>query len=176
MIVVVMGVAGSGKTTVGRLLAERFGFGFAEGDEFHSAASIEKMSRGVPLDDADRWPWLDRMAAAIDRWTAEGRDMVLACSALKRVYRDRLIGARENVRLVYLRGEEAVIRGRLEARQGHYMPAALLASQFAALEPPGTAEAPIAVSATEPPETLVLTIGSGLGHLKETAAQEGKTP
>lgn len=169
MILVVMGVAGSGKSTVGRRLAGHLGFAFAEGDSYHPAANLEKMGRGMPLDDADRWPWLDRMAAEIDRWHGEGRGVVLACSALKRAYRQRLIGARPGVRLVFLRGAAAVIAGRLEARRDHFMPADLLVSQFEALEPPGADEAPIVAEVADPPDALVLTIAHALGHVEQDA-------
>ncbi len=165
MIVVVMGVAGSGKSTVGCMLAEHLGFAFAEGDSYHPAANLEKMSRGMPLEDTDRWPWLDRMAAEIERWDRQGRDVVLTCSALKRAYRKRLIGERPEVRLVFLHGAPAVIAARLERRRDHFMPADLLASQFDALEPPDTDEAPIAADVVDPPDALVLTIARALGHV-----------
>lgn len=176
MIVVVMGVAGAGKSTVGGQLAERLGFTLAEGDNFHPPSNVAKMSRRVPLDDADRWPWLDRMAAAIDAWLAEGREVVLTCSALKRTYRDRLIGQRQGVRLVYLRGARELIGRRLEARRGHYMPAELLDSQFEALEPPQEDERPIVVEATEPVDRLVLTIARALGHLEAATTDKGEGP
>lgn len=170
MIVIVMGVAGSGKSTVGRLLAKRLGFGFAEGDQYHPPANIEKMSRQEPLDDDDRWPWLDRMAAAIDQWHSAGQDSVLTCSALKQSYRERLIGQGKEVRLVFLRGEKDLIRRRMEVRQDHFMPTALLDSQFEALEPPGPEEDPVVVQVAEPPERLVTQIARALGRLD--AAQD----
>ena len=166
MIVVVMGVAGSGKSTVGRQLAAHLGFAFAEGDSYHPAANVEKMEQGTPLEDADRWPWLDQMAAEIDRWQAQGLDVVLACSALKRAYRQRLIAARPGVRLVFLRGTTAMIGQRLGERRDHFMPADLLASQFDALEPPGAEEAPIVADVESPPDQLVLTIARALGHVE----------
>lgn len=171
MILVVMGVAGSGKSTIGRRLAEHLGYAFAEGDSYHPAANVEKMSRKIPLEDADRRPWLDRMAAQIDRWQDERRDVVLTCLALKRAYRRRLIGARPGVRLVFLRGEPALIEDRLKDRRGHFMPAELLASQFAALEPPGPAESPIVADVAGPQDTIVLTIARAVGHL-EPARQD----
>lgn len=138
-VVVVMGVAGSGKTTVGRLLAEALGAVYAEGDDYHSTENIAKMRSGTPLEDDDRTPWLAAMASDIDRWLATGQRAVLACSALKQRYRDVLIGDRADVVLVHLTGPEAMIRERLAARTDHYMPANLLDSQFAALEAPSDA-------------------------------------
>ena len=139
-VIVLMGVSGSGKTSVGAMLAGRLGWEFAEGDEFHSAANVAKMRAGTPLDDADRWPWLRAIAARIDEWRHCARHGVVACSALKRAYRDILIGDRADVALVYLRGEKRVIGDRLAARQGHYMPASLLESQLATLQEPGVGE------------------------------------
>jgi gluconokinase len=146
--VVVMGVSGAGKTTLGRALAEVLGVGFFEGDAFHPAGNVAKMSRGEPLDDADRWPWLDRLAAELARAAADGRGLVLACSALKRVYRDRLRQGARGLRLVYLKGDKAIIRARLDSRTGHFMPPGLLDSQFAALEEPGPDEAPVVIDVT----------------------------
>ncbi len=150
-----MGVSGSGKTTVGALLAGRLGWNFAEADDFHPAANIAKMRSGVPLDDADRLPWLNAIAAQIDRWRAEGRNGVVTSSALKRRYRDILVGDRPEVRLVYLKGDRELIAHRLAARQGHFMPASLLDSQFANLEEPGPDERPIVVAIGDPPAALV---------------------
>lgn len=166
-VIVMMGVSGVGKTTVGRRLAEALGCGYAEGDSYHPAASVEKMRAGTPLEDADRWPWLRAMAADIDRWRAEGKGIVLACSALKRAYRDILIGDRAGVRLVQLTGGEALIRRRIEARRHAYMPATLLISQLAALEPPTADERPIVVDVRDTPEACVAAI---LVALSETAA------
>jgi gluconokinase len=143
--VVVMGVAGAGKTTIGRALAERLGAEFLEGDQFHPAANIAKMSRGEALDDADRAPWLDRLGEELARRGGEGRDVVLACSALKRDYRDRLRRFCPALRFVYLRGDPEMIRARLAARRGHFMPPELLESQFSALQEPAADEAAIAV-------------------------------
>jgi gluconokinase len=150
-----MGVAGAGKTTVAQLLAERLGCQFLEGDDFHPAANVEKMRRGQPLSDADRLPWLQQIAASIDTLQAQGRCGVITCSALKQHYREILIGSRRNVKLVYLAGSMDLIRGRLAARQGHFMPAALLESQFAALEAPGADEHPIIADAGEEPAAIV---------------------
>jgi gluconokinase len=155
MVIVLMGVSGAGKTTVGRLLAAALGAEFAEGDAYHPPANVEKMRRGIPLEDADRWPWLQTLAAQIDRWLAAGKTVVLACSALKQSYRDVLAQGRPGVRFVHLEGEKALIRGRLDARRGHYMPAALLDSQFAALEPPGDA---ITVDVAGTPAAITATI------------------
>ena len=155
MVIVLMGVSGVGKTTVGRLLAEALGAEFAEGDAYHPPENIEKMRRGIPLEDADRWPWLQILAEQIDRWLAAGTKVVLACSALKQRYRDVLAKDRPQVRFVHLEGDKALIRLRLDGRQGHYMPAALLDSQFAALEPPADA---ITVDVTGTPEAITATI------------------
>jgi gluconokinase len=155
MVTVVMGVSGSGKTTVGRLLAEALHAEFVEGDAYHPPENIEKMRRGIPLEDADRWPWLAILSAEIERWLAAGREVVLACSALKQRYRDILAKGRPGVRFVYLEGDKALIRLRLDRRQGHYMPAVLLDSQFATLEPPADA---VTVDVAGPPEEVAATI------------------
>ncbi|MCC7050061.1 MAG: gluconokinase [Alphaproteobacteria bacterium] len=161
-IVVLMGVAGAGKTTVGQRLAELLAAPFHEGDVFHPPANVAKMSGGLPLDDADRLPWLAAIAAAIDRARDEGQGMVVACSALKRAYRDVLIGPRADVRLAYLRGTRDLIQARMDARRNHFMPAALLPSQFATLEEPVAAEKPIVVDVTAPPEALAARIAAAL--------------
>ncbi|MFF8291711.1 gluconokinase [Streptomyces sp. NPDC016309] len=151
-VVVVMGVAGTGKTTVGPLVAERLGVPYAEGDDFHPEANIAKMSAGVPLDDDDRWPWLD----AIGRW-AHGRaglGGVVSSSALKRSYRDRLRAAAPGAVFLHLTGDRSLIEGRMAARTGHFMPAALLDSQFATLQPLGDDEAGVAVDVAGSPEDI----------------------
>lgn len=163
MVIVLMGVSGSGKTTVGRLLAAALGAEFAEGDSYHPPENVAKMARGIPLDDADRQPWLETLAGEIRGWLARGETAVLACSALKQLYRDILQGGRPEVRFVHLRGPEALIRARLEQRRGHYMPASLLASQFAALEPPTDA---LTVDISSTPEAIVEEI---LAQLSPTA-------
>lgn len=157
-IVIVMGVAGSGKSTVGQRVADLLQVPFHEGDTFHPPANVAKMTGGTPLDDTDRWPWLKAIAAEIDRARDDGKAMVVACSALKRAYRDILIGPRTDVRLVYLRGTRAVIEQRIGGRSGHFMPPALVPSQFAALEEPLPAENPIVVDVTKPPDLLAAEI------------------
>jgi gluconokinase len=151
--IVLMGMAGSGKSVVGAALAARLGVPFRDADEFHSAANVAKMSSGVPLDDNDRWPWLDAIGAAI-RDTPGG--VVVACSALKRAYRDRIIAVAERaVMFVYLDGDRATLAKRLGGRRGHFMPASLLDSQIATLEPPAADENAIVVSIEPPVATIV---------------------
>ena len=135
MIVVLMGVSGSGKTAVGAALAENLGWPFLDGDDFHPEANVAKMAAGTPLTDADRWPWLDRLAAEMAAVNARGADAVVACSALKQAYRDRFFRAGD-VRFVHLKGDHETIAARLAARSHRYMPPTLLASQFATLEEP----------------------------------------
>ena len=142
--VVVMGVSGSGKTTVAVELAERLGWEFAEGDDFHPRANVEKMAAGHPLDDDDRWPWLRTIGGWIDQREATGRSVVVTCSALKRSYRDLLRQGRPSVWFAHVTADAELIRERMERRTGHYMPASLLDSQLATLQPlepdePGTA-------------------------------------
>ena len=144
-VLVVMGVSGSGKTTVAALLAGRLGWELGDADDWHSPANVRKMHGGTPLTDEDRWPWLRSIAAWIDATRSTGRHAVLACSALKRAYRDILIGERADVQLVFLRGDEALIERRQAARLNHYMPASLVHSQFLALEPPDADEDPMVV-------------------------------
>ena len=137
MVIVLMGVSGSGKSTVGKLLAERLGWTFIEGDDFHPPANVAKMRAGTPLTDADRKPWLAALRERVDAACARGENVVLACSALKHAYRDYLEKHEpECVHYVYLHGSEELIRQRLAARKGHFMPPGLLHSQFEALEPP----------------------------------------
>ncbi len=154
-IVVVMGVSGSGKTTIAQGVADREGWRLLEGDAFHPPANIAKMHAGVPLTDEDRWPWLRAIAHEIDTMRARGENGVVACSALRRAYRDILIGPRNDVVLVYLQGSKQLIAARLAERRGHFMPPALLDSQFATLEEPGPDEHPIVVSIAAPPEVVV---------------------
>jgi len=157
-VVVMMGVSGSGKTTIAMKLAEQLGWQVLEGDQLHPPANIAKMKAGTPLDDEDRWPWLRAIADAIDDWRAKGVSGVVACSALKRAYRDILIGPRADVLLVYLQGSHELIATRMAARHGHFMPTALLDSQFATLEEPGEAEHAIVVSIAPPPDAIVAAI------------------
>jgi gluconokinase len=160
MVVVLMGVSGTGKTEVGTRLARALGGEFAEGDDYHPPANVEKMRSGVPLDDADRQPWLETLSREIGAWLAAGRTVVLACSALKQRYRDVLKAGRPGVRFVHLAGDPALIRERLSGRRGHYMPASLLDSQLAALEEPADA---ITVGIDAPPDAIVAEIQKALG-------------
>lgn len=154
MIVIVMGVCGAGKTTVGELIAENIGARFLEGDRFHPAANVEKMSRGEPLDDADRAPWLEKIADSIDQWTQAGDSVVIACSALKESYRQTLIGDRTNVRLVFLHGSPELLADRMASRQHHFMPAGLLPSQLATLEAPSENDHTISADVADPPTAI----------------------
>jgi gluconokinase len=160
-VVVIMGVAGSGKTTVGVALAAALGWRFVDADDHHSAESVAKMARGEPLDDADRWPWLDRLRAIIDEALQRDGKLVLACSALKSSYRARLTGADNagRVRFVYLAGPPELFRARLAGRPGHFMKATMLDSQLAALEPPADA---ITVAAASPVAQIVSEIRAAL--------------
>ncbi len=154
-VLIVMGVSGSGKSTIAARLADALGWHYQEGDALHSPANVEKMRHGIPLTDADRAPWLQAIAAIVDDWRARGEHGVLTCSALRRAYRGVIIGARPDVGLVYLRGTKAVIADRMASRTGHYMPAALLESQLATLEEPGPDEQPIVVDVEATPEAIV---------------------
>ena len=154
-VAVMMGVSGSGKTTIAQGVAQRMGWKLLEGDKFHPPANIEKMSHGIPLTDEDRWPWLHAIAAEIDALRARGEPAVVACSALKRAYRDVLAANRPDVVLVYLRGDKDLIAARMAARKGHFMPPALLDSQFATLEEPGPDEHPITVSIAPPAQAII---------------------
>jgi len=157
-IAIVMGVSGSGKTTVAAMLAGTLGVAFLEGDELHPRANVEKMRSGTPLTDEDRWPWLRAIAARIDQWRAEGKAGVFTCSALKRDYRDVLMGDRPEVRLVYLKGSHRLIHERMAARHEHFMPVGLLDSQFATLQEPGPDERPVVVDVGGTPEQIVAEI------------------
>ncbi|MEU2543689.1 gluconokinase [Streptomyces iakyrus] len=164
-VVVVMGVAGTGKTTIGPLLAARLGVPYAEGDDFHPPANIAKMSSGTPLTDEDRLPWLD----AIGEW-AHGRaglGGVVSCSALKRSYRDRLRAAAPGVVFVHLTGDRALIEDRMSHRQGHFMPTALLDSQFATLQPLAADEAGVGVDVAGGPEEITERAAHALRDLPE---------
>lgn len=144
-IVLIMGVSGSGKSTIGSLLAQHLGWQYVEADDFHPDANLAKMVAGHPLDDEDRLPWLANIAAWIDASSTAGRSAVVSCSALKRAYRDVLRDGRPDIRLVYLDADKQTIRQRLSTRRGHFFPAALLDSQFADLEPPTDDEHPFRV-------------------------------
>jgi carbohydrate kinase (thermoresistant glucokinase family) len=154
VIVVLMGVSGSGKSTVAALLAAALGCQFQEGDDLHPPQNVEKMRGGTPLTDADRLPWLRKIAAEIDGWRAGGKCGVLTCSALKRSYRDIIIGDRHDVVLVYLKGSRDLIHRRMAERQEHFMPVALLDSQFATLEEPMPDEHPIVVDVSGKPAEI----------------------
>jgi gluconokinase len=154
-VVLVMGVSGSGKTTVADGVARRNAWRLVEGDKFHPPANVAKMSAGIPLTDDDRWPWLAAIAREIDAIRARGESAVVASSALKRAYRDVLIGSRPDVVLVYLRGSKDLIAARMAARRNHFMPPALLDSQFATLEEPAEDEHPVVVSIEAPPDAIV---------------------
>jgi carbohydrate kinase (thermoresistant glucokinase family) len=158
VIAVVMGVSGSGKTTVSSLLAATLGCQFQEGDDLHPPENVEKMHGGTPLTDADRLPWLREIAEKIDSWRGRRESGVLTCSALKRAYRDLIIGNRPEVTLVYLKGPYDLIRRRMAARHEHFMPMALLDSQFAALEEPTPDEHPITVDIGGRPADIALEI------------------
>jgi gluconokinase len=164
----VMGVAGSGKSTIGSMLALRLDWEFADADSFHPAANVKKMSRGEPLTDADRAPWLAAIAAWMDELRREGRHGIVTCSALKRAYRRVLVGDRPDVRIVYLKGEQALIAARMAVRAGHFMPVGLLESQFRTLEEPGPDENPLVVPIDAPPQDMVDAIAAEL-HLPSSA-------
>ena len=154
MIIIVFGVSGAGKTTVGKLLARESGWHFVEADDFHSAANIEKMRSGRPLTDEDRWPWLERLREEIKRMVATSKNAVVACSALKRAYRDRL-RVSDEVKFVFLRGDYALVEKQLRSRRGHFMNAALLQSQFDDLEEPQADEHALTVALGRTPEEIV---------------------
>ncbi|MGH8745681.1 MAG: gluconokinase [Burkholderiales bacterium] len=160
MIVVLMGASGCGKTTVGRLLAQRLDCEFIDADDFHPPANVAKMTAGIALEDADRWPWLERLNAELRRREVRAVRAVLACSALRQTYRDRLWAGLAHCELVYLRASAELLRERLSGRQHRYMPASLLASQLATLEPPARA---IEIDAAQPPERCVELIAAAIG-------------
>lgn len=164
-IILVMGVSGSGKTTVGAMLAGRLGWTYADADDFHPPANVEKMHAGIPLTDEDRWPWLRAIAAWIDEQAKAGEPAVVTCSALKRAYRDLLRDDRVAMRLVYLDGSHELIGRRMAARHGHFFPKDLLASQFRDLEPPQPDEHPLTVTIDGMPKVTVDKIIEELGSL-----------
>jgi gluconokinase len=152
---IVMGVSGSGKSTIAAALAERLEWTFEDGDRFHPPSNVAKMSAGHPLTDEDRWPWLQAIADEIDRVCEAGGHVVMACSALKRAYREILVHGRGDIRIVFLDGSQALIADRLARRKGHFMPPGLLDSQFKTLEPPQAAEHPFIVSIDAPVAAVV---------------------
>jgi carbohydrate kinase (thermoresistant glucokinase family) len=174
-VVVVMGVSGAGKTTIAAMLAMRLGWTYEDADWFHPPANVEKMHAGKPLTDEDRWPWLRAIAAFIDRAKDAGEHAVIACSALKRAYRKILIGDRRGVRLVYLKGERELIARRMTLRHGHFMPPALLESQFATLEEPDEEEDAIVVSIDARPREIVERIAAKLGIRPGDTPSESRT-
>ena len=153
-VLLIMGVAGAGKSTFGEALSQEFGWPFRDADSFHPPQNVAKMKSGIPLTDEDRWPWLDAIAAWIDSHRQAKTHGIVTCSALKRAYRQRLISGHDDVRLVYLQGEKALIAKRMAARKDHFMPTALLDSQFATLEEPDAGEWPIIVAVDGSPRRV----------------------
>jgi carbohydrate kinase (thermoresistant glucokinase family) len=168
-VLVVMGVSGSGKSTIASMLAQRLHWVYEDADWFHPKSNIEKMHHGEPLNDEDRWPWLQTIADWIDATRRAGGHGVVACSALKRAYRDILIGDRRDVRLVFLKGDHNLIARRIAARADHFMPSTLLESQFAALQEPQPDERAIVVSIVPHPREIVETIVKQLGAQSSAA-------
>ena len=162
--IIVMGVSGSGKSTIGALLAEALGWPFADADGFHPAANVAKMAAGQPLTDADRWPWLDAIAAHIGASRTAEQPVVVACSALRRAYRERLRAGHGDLIFLHLSGAPEVIATRQAARQGHFMPPSLMASQFATLEDPAEEADAVTVSVQASPHEVVGNILSSLGE------------
>jgi gluconokinase len=157
-VLVVMGVSGCGKSTIAAMLAHRLNWIYEDGDWLHPQSNVEKMHCGEPLNDADRWPWLHAIADWIDATRLSGHYGIVACSALKRAYRDILVGGRRDVRIIYLKGDRDLIARRVAARADHFMPSTLLDSQFEALEEPKADERPIVVSIVPHPREIVETI------------------
>jgi gluconokinase len=158
VIVIVAGVSGSGKSTIGAMIAGRMGWEFVDGDSLHPAGNVAKMHAGIPLTDADRWPWLRIVGAWMDERIAAGTSAVVACSALRRAYRDALLDGRPQARLVFLAISREVAAARLAARHGHFFPAQLVDSQFRDLEPPDETERVIVVDAEHPPSEVMADI------------------
>jgi gluconokinase len=168
---IMMGVSGSGKSTIADRLAERLGWRFEDGDSFHPPSNVAKMRAGHPLTDEDRWPWLQAIADEIDRVCKAGEHAVIASSALKRAYRDILVHGRTDVRIIFLKGTQELIASRLAQRKGHFMPPGLLDSQFKTLEPPSEIENAVTVSIDASVEAIVENIMRQLGF---DAADSGK--
>lgn len=162
--IIIMGVSGSGKSTIGVLLAERLGWPFADADGFHPPENVAKMAAGTPLTDADRWPWLDAIAAHIGATRGTGQPVVVACSALRRAYRERLRAGHGDLIFLHLAGAPEVIAARQAARQGHFMPPSLMASQFATLEDTGDEPDAVAVSVADTPQSVVDAAMAALGR------------
>lgn len=154
MILVIMGVSGSGKTTIAKGLSQKLHWQYQEGDALHPPANVDKMKAGTPLSDADRLPWLEKIAEKIDQWRAQGISGVVTCSALKRSYRDIVVGNRPDVVLIYPKGSKELIAGRMAKRHGHFMPASLLDSQFAILEEPSPDENAVTVAIDRTPDEI----------------------
>jgi gluconokinase len=159
MIIIVMGVSGSGKTTIGKLLADSLSWEFSDADAFHSPENVEKMRRGIPLSEADRMPWLQDLQTAIKHWLQENKSVVLACSALKDSYRQFLVFDSQRIKLIYLKGSYELIQKRLQKRSNHYMSEKLLSSQFSTLEEPLDA---ISMDIAQPSQTIVQNIRTAL--------------
>ena len=160
MVIIIMGVTGSGKSTVGEQLAQDLDWPYYDADDFHPEANVQKMASGTPLTDEDRWPWLEALAVEIGRWLASDKEAILGCSALKQSYRDVLVKGREGVQIVHLRGTKDLIAHRLATRVHRYMPASLLDSQFATLEEPRDA---LSIDIAPEPPAIAATIRSALG-------------
>jgi gluconokinase len=171
-VLIIMGVSGCGKSTIGALLARRLRWEFEDADWLHPAANVDKMHNGIALTDEDRRPWLEAVAAWIDNTRRSGEHAVVACSALKRRYRDVLIGDRADVRLVFLKGDETLIARRIATRHEHFMPRTLLHSQFEALEEPGPDERPIVASIEPEPGEIVARILSALKKIEDALPAE----
>jgi gluconokinase len=171
-----MGVSGSGKSTIAEKLAGRLNWSYEDGDQFHPASNVAKMSAGHPLTDEDRWPWLRAIADEIDRVCKAGQHAVIACSALKRAYRDILVHGRNDVRIVYLKGTQELIASRLAQRKGHFMPPGLLASQFKTLEPPDDSENPVTVPIDASVDAIVDDIVGQLGLSPANSHAAGRKP
>jgi carbohydrate kinase (thermoresistant glucokinase family) len=173
-LVLIMGVSGAGKSTLGPPLARALGVPFADADAFHPPENVRKMSAGTPLTDADRGPWLDAIGAWLDARGAAGEGGVATCSALKRIYRARLVGSRPAVRLLYLQGRQQVIAARQAGRVGHFMPPSLMDSQFAALEEPGPEERAVTLSVGPAPALVLRAALEALAAAAVDAPREGR--